>query len=303
MTLPKGQGSHWGMSETRLPDFASGETTSAQRLSIGAFAREARLTLKALRLYDALGLLAPAFTDPQSGYRYYERAQLPRANLIGLLRQLDMPLTRIAEVLELSGQAAADAVGAYWREVERGAAMRRKLVHYLETFLSGKGESMYEVNTRDVPEQKVASIQRGVYVQDLPGFIGEAGGKLLGALADVGLQPSGASFIIYHGKVDEDNGGPVEVCLPFAGSLEPRGAMGVRLEGAHREAFTTITRAQCEFPGILEAYDAVSDWMNAQGLKMAAAPREVYFADMNAALPNDPVCDIAFPVQYFPIGE
>ena len=38
-----------------------------RRLTIGAFAREAHLTPKALRLYDALGLLSPALTDPASG--------------------------------------------------------------------------------------------------------------------------------------------------------------------------------------------------------------------------------------------
>ena len=41
-------------------------------LSIGAFARATRLTPKALRLYDELGLLPPAFVDQASGYRFYD---------------------------------------------------------------------------------------------------------------------------------------------------------------------------------------------------------------------------------------
>jgi PPM family protein phosphatase len=36
-------------------------------LPIGAFARSARLSPKALRLYDELGLLRPAFVDPLRG--------------------------------------------------------------------------------------------------------------------------------------------------------------------------------------------------------------------------------------------
>ncbi|HEY5985567.1 MAG TPA: MerR family DNA-binding transcriptional regulator [Streptosporangiaceae bacterium] len=47
-------------------------------LAIGAFARAARLSPKALRLYDELGLLPPACIDPASGYRFYEPAQLSR---------------------------------------------------------------------------------------------------------------------------------------------------------------------------------------------------------------------------------
>ena len=50
-------------------------------LSIGAFARATRLTPKALRLYDELGLLPPAFVDPVSGYRFYDPAQLGRARV------------------------------------------------------------------------------------------------------------------------------------------------------------------------------------------------------------------------------
>jgi PPM family protein phosphatase len=37
-------------------------------LTIGAFAKASRLSPKALRLYDELGLLVPALTDPLSGY-------------------------------------------------------------------------------------------------------------------------------------------------------------------------------------------------------------------------------------------
>ncbi|HEY2551312.1 MAG TPA: MerR family DNA-binding transcriptional regulator [Streptosporangiaceae bacterium] len=39
-------------------------------VSIGEFARRSRLSVKALRLYDELGVLAPARVDEGSGYRY-----------------------------------------------------------------------------------------------------------------------------------------------------------------------------------------------------------------------------------------
>jgi len=55
-------------------------------LTIGAFARAARLTPKALRLYGELDLLPPAAVDPESGYRFYEPQQLEQAQLIAELR-------------------------------------------------------------------------------------------------------------------------------------------------------------------------------------------------------------------------
>lgn len=45
-------------------------------ISIGEFARRSRLSPKALRLYDELGLLPPARVDDSSGYRFYEVNQL-----------------------------------------------------------------------------------------------------------------------------------------------------------------------------------------------------------------------------------
>jgi hypothetical protein len=42
--------------------------TSEALMGIGAFSKASRLSLKALRLYDALGLLSPAKVDEESGY-------------------------------------------------------------------------------------------------------------------------------------------------------------------------------------------------------------------------------------------
>jgi effector-binding domain-containing protein len=68
------------------------------------------------------------------------------------------------------------------------------------------------------------------------------------------------------------------------------------VEPAHDEAFTRITKSQVAFPGILEAYSAVDKWIADHGLEVGGSPREVYFADWEAIGPDDPGCDIAFPL-------
>jgi len=108
-------------------------------LSIGAFARATRLTLKALRLYDELGLLPPARVDPASGYRWYAPEQVERARLVAWLRRLGMPLARIAEVAALPPGAAAEAVAAYWARVEADTAARRELATFLVDHLAERG--------------------------------------------------------------------------------------------------------------------------------------------------------------------
>jgi serine/threonine protein phosphatase PrpC len=111
-------------------------------LTIGAFARAARLTPKALRLYDELGLLPPAAVDSESGYRYYDPAQLDRARLIAWLRRIGMPLARIRDVCALAPAAAAAAVAAFWAEVEADTAERERLVAFLVEHLTGRNTTM-----------------------------------------------------------------------------------------------------------------------------------------------------------------
>jgi protein phosphatase len=81
-------------------------------LTIGAFAKASRLSPKALRLYDELGLLVPARTDPSSGYRLYDPAQLERARLVARLRLLGMPLARIRIVCDLEPVAGMPTAAA-----------------------------------------------------------------------------------------------------------------------------------------------------------------------------------------------
>ena len=81
-------------------------------MSIGAFARRSRLSIKALRLYDRLGLLTPADVDPGTGYRRYHESQLLRARLIVMMRRVEIPLAQVAEIVAAPGQNGADALAA-----------------------------------------------------------------------------------------------------------------------------------------------------------------------------------------------
>jgi DNA-binding transcriptional MerR regulator len=68
-------------------------------LPIGRFARLSGLSVGALRHYDELDLLRPARTDPFTKYRLYRRDQLEAARTIVRLRDLEVPLETIRELL------------------------------------------------------------------------------------------------------------------------------------------------------------------------------------------------------------
>jgi DNA-binding transcriptional MerR regulator len=265
-------------------------------LTIGTFARRSRLSPKALRLYDERGVLTPAHVDESNGYRRYAASQLETARLIALLRRLEMPLARVAEVLAAPDDGRAELVERYWETVESRHAHQRQLAEHLRIRLSGDegGYEMYEILERDVPEQLFLTEQRHVRVPELPDWLGASIGRLIESAEAFGGQ-QGPTTVIYHGEVNEDSDGPVEVCVPVARGSETADVPS-RVEPTHREAYTRITKAQVEFPQILSAYEAVESWIRSEERTMTGAPREVYFADWGAAGPDDEVCDIAFPV-------
>lgn len=115
-------------------------------LTIGAFARAAGLTPKALRLYDEKGLLSPTAVDPESGYRYYSTDQLEQARLIAQLRRLGMPLAEISSVCGLEPAAAAHVIDTYWQRVIADTAARGRLATFLVERLAGRGATMTEAH-------------------------------------------------------------------------------------------------------------------------------------------------------------
>nr|WP_262062653.1 MerR family transcriptional regulator [Streptomyces sp. STR69] len=280
-------------------------------LTIGSFAARARLSAKALRLYDRLGLLSPARVDAVSGYRYYRAGQVERARLVALLRQLDMPLAQIAALVEADGTDAAELLAAYWADVETRIAGQRTLAEYLRARLSGRSSEMYGkfvVETVEVPEQVLITETRHTLADELPAWIGASLGRLEAAAEECG-GVSGTPFVAYHAEVSMESDGPAESCVPVADEAAARAWAArqgrtrqtvVRVEPARRLAYTRITKAQVAHPQILAAFEAVEQWVAAEGLRYAGPCREVYFADWDAAGPGDAVCDVAFPVERDP---
>jgi DNA-binding transcriptional MerR regulator len=74
-------------------------------LVIGRFARLAGLSVGALRHYDELDILRPAWVDPETGYRSYRRNQLEAARTIVRLRDLEVPLETIRAYLGTDDRA------------------------------------------------------------------------------------------------------------------------------------------------------------------------------------------------------
>ncbi|MBA2460848.1 MAG: MerR family transcriptional regulator [Actinobacteria bacterium] len=229
--------------------------------------------MKALRLYDENGLLPPARVDPDSGYRFYRVEQIRAATLVGLLRAAGIPLVEIRRVLDDPTSARVDE---YEAALTDELAERRRVLAYVRRFL--KEEQMFEVQVKQVQEQPYVSRSKRVRVPELGGFIDESVRQLRAE-----HEPTG-HFVLYHGQVDEEADGPVEVCLPTR--------HGEKRLPAGEVAYTIATGEETEFPAILGAYDAVAKWAKAQGRQLAGPPREINDYEEG----QTPRMEIAWPI-------
>lgn len=269
-----------------------------QWMSAGAFARRARLSPKALRLYAGNGVLRPRRLEVDSGYRRYHAGQLRDARWIRLLRRAGMPMRDLTDLLDPACDDRRARLERWWDDVTADFEYRRSIVEHLASVATdGKEEhAMYTTTTRDVPAQTLLTEQAYVQVADLETWIVAAGLRQLEAAAPLGGQIA-PSLVNFHGEVSEDSDGPVEVALPVDPEQVEASSVAHRVEPAHREAFVTVTRAQLRYPDILSAYDAVERWISQNGERQSGAPRECYFADPSTGDPDEPVAHVAFPIE------
>ncbi|OGI66593.1 MAG: hypothetical protein A2W18_14055 [Candidatus Muproteobacteria bacterium RBG_16_60_9] len=98
----------------------------ARLLSIGEFAAATQLSLKALRLYDEQRLLRPAAVDAATGYRSYRGDQIPLGRLIRTLRDMDLPLAHIGEIVAADATRAETLVHQSAQEGNRRFARQQR---------------------------------------------------------------------------------------------------------------------------------------------------------------------------------
>jgi DNA-binding transcriptional MerR regulator len=254
------------------------DTKQHHLLSIGRFAKAAQLSLKALRLYDRKGIFKPAYVAPESGYRYYRIEQLEAARVIRSMRQMEMPLPTIRQVFTADSDEAEEIVSDYLRSFEQRAERVRSTARTLISHLNHKEAATmaFEIGEKDVAPQQIVSISKHVYVGQLDSHIKESVRFLREYANRQGGEIVGPAFGIYHGPVNREDNGPVEVCLPVRGKFSVSGEVVSRECSGGSVAYVTVEDEQCQFPGILQAYDAVHDWITRKGCDIEESPREIW---------------------------
>ncbi|MGY5123440.1 MerR family transcriptional regulator [Streptomyces nigrescens] len=189
--------------------------------SIGDFAQYGRVSARMLRHYDAIGLLRPARTDPVSGYRFYEAAQLARLNRIIALKNLGFSLQQVGAILteevsvpELRGmlrlrqaelEAALTAAGARLAQVE--ARLRT-----IESEGRMSADDVVVKRTGTVLLAELSGIAASYGPEDIGPVITPLYAELCRLLETAGVTPAGTGLAYYE-----------DVPEPGKGSERPAG--------------------------------------------------------------------------------
>jgi effector-binding domain-containing protein len=268
-------------------------------IRIGDFSKLSRVSVKALRYYDEMGLLKPVSVDRFTGYRLYEYSQLSTLNRILALKELGFSLEEIGRLLD-DGLSVEQMRGMLkLRETEARQRVREeterleRIESRLREIEQENNMSKYDVVIKNVEAVKVASVRE---VVPTPPEQGGLWGELEGYLAMHRVRPSGACFTLYHDDDYKERDWDLEVCEPIEGEMTESQRVKVRELPAmtvacaiHNGPFVTLS----------EAYGAIGRWIDANGYRIAGPCREVYLNPAKNGSQTDPntVTEIQFPVQ------
>jgi hypothetical protein len=148
---------------------------------------------------------------------------------------------------------------------------RRFLIRHIHAILREEDQPMFPIHTRHVPAQRVMSIQRRLRAPETDAFVSEAKAAFFAHLG--GASPTGPFTLIFHGIVDEESDGPLEAVLGCPDNVSVTHQIGISTEPGHDEAFTTITKAQWDYPAILAAYARLDVRRGCGATRAAVMPR------------------------------
>ena len=270
-------------------------------IRIGDFSKLSRVSIKALRLYDEMGLLKPVDVDRFTGYRYYEFDQLPRLYRILALKDLGFSLEEIGRLLEaeLSTEQMRGMLKLRQAEirqrVEEEEARLERVELWLRQIEQEDSVSKYDIVIKKIEPYKVASV-RGVV--PTPPDQRSLWDELLGYLQQTNARMKGPPMALYHDPDFRERDWDIEVVMPLEGEIASSSRVNVYdLPGVEKMACVVHTGP---FATIGEAVDALAKWIDQNGYQIVGPGRE-----LNLRLPDklgdqhDPntVNEIQYPVE------
>ena len=270
----------------------------------GEFSRIARVSKRSLQYYDEIGLLHPAHTDPQTGYRYYSAKQLPRLNRILAMKELGLSLDQIRRLLE--DDVSTDEI--HGMLLMQKAELEKKLLDDLQRFRRIESRlRTYTENTQPLPDVVMKSVPQIEYISvmhlcitsddGLP-FVGQ----LMHALpSKVDMRQLG--YLVAMADADEfiteninvEFGFVVEGNVPDTVVLADDMVLTTRTLPAVPQMATIAYIGDPRTSNI--GYGALGTWIEANGYRIAGLQREVFIELPKTGDPTETVMELQIPVE------
>jgi DNA-binding transcriptional MerR regulator len=237
-------------------------------LAIGEFSRLTHLSVRTLRRYHDAGLLEPATVDPASGYRYYNADQIPTAQVIHRLRELDVPLPDVQRILRSPDPSTrACLVSDHLQRLESELDRTRAAVASLRRLLRPEPAPL-DVELRAVPATTVAAVEDDVEHDHVLDWYAGA----MAELDAVVRQPTGPPGGLYDNALFETGRGHLLVYRatahpPHSGRVHPVTLPAVEL---------AVTTHVGEHDDIDVTYGELGAWVVRNALVVAGPVHETY---------------------------
>ncbi len=270
------------------------EKVPSKLYKIGMFAGMNHVTVKALRHYDEQGLLAPAYVDQESGYRYYTAGQLPVIHQILALRNMGFSLEEIKAVQ--NGASERKLLLAKKQQILSEIAEKTAKLAQVECYLAeDKIDTNYHVLIKELPEVIVASMRTVMPDYDTMFDIFPGMGQEMERLGCVCAEPE-YCFSIYHDGGYREEDIDIEICEAVV-EQKPDSEM------IQFKVLPKIEKAACllhkgPYEGFPEAYGAVIRFVEENGYEICGNPRESYIDGIwNKDSEEEWLSEIQFPVR------
>lgn len=268
--------------------------TMPARISIGDFARMTHLSVKALRHYHDVGLLAPAKIDSSSGYRFYEPSQIVTAQVIRRFRDLGMPLDDIRALLlapDVAGRS--EVIIAHLERMESQLTQTQAAVASLRSLLE-RPRHPAAVEHRTVGPALSVAIAEHVTEAALPEWWGGAFGELYETLTTAGTPAAGPPGALYPAELFENEAGEVVAFVPTTMPVPCAGRVAVRQIPA---AELAVARHHGRFADLDQTYAELGKYVTAREIGVEGPIREYYLVSyFDTPDESRHVTDVGWPV-------
>lgn len=237
-------------------------------LSIGEFSQLTHLSVRTLRRFHDAGLLEPAWVDDASGYRYYAVEQIPTAQVIHRLRELEVPLDDVRHIVRSPDPAVrAELVAQHLRRLESQLDRTRAAVASLQRLLQPPPADL-DVELRVVEATTVAAIEDDVDLDDVLDWYAGAMAELDAVVPERTGSPGG----LYDNALFDAGRGHVLVYRPTTDPPQVGRVRPVTLPAVELALTTHVG----EHHDIDVTYGQLGTWVVENALAVAGPVREVY---------------------------